>query len=43
MEKEIIKQLILSNGLMTETEKLELINWLEDLIEKASMYDGLCE
>ena len=28
---------------LSNEEKAELLKYLEDLIEKASMYDGLCD
>lgn len=42
-DKELILRGIIVTSKLSNEDKTELINWLEELIEKASMYNGLCE
>ena len=43
MNKEDTLRGIIVASLLDNEAKLELLKYLEELIEKASMYDGLCD
>lgn len=43
MNKEDTLRGIIVSSFLSNEEKVELLKYLEDLIEKASMYDGLCD
>lgn len=42
-DKELILRGIIVTSLLSNEDKTELIKYLEELIEKASKYDGLCK
>lgn len=43
MDKDNVLRGIIVTSLLTNEEKVEILKYLEELIEKASMYDGLCK
>ena len=43
MNKENTLRGIIVSCFLSNEEKVELLKYLEELIEKASMYDGLCD
>ena len=43
MNKENMLRGVIVSSLLDNEDKVELLKYLEDLLEKASMYDGLCD
>lgn len=43
MDKNNVLRGIIITSLLSNEEKGDLLNYLEELIDKASMYDGLCK
>ena len=43
MNKEDVLRGIIVNSFISNEEKVELLKYLEEIIEKASMYNGLCK